>query len=89
MEPLIPHLFELNLNNLSLGGGIFEGKKIAGELIIEQLLQMTKDLARKLMKIKLSKLSLKRETVIQNLCDTVQYSKFVIVLDVSLSQVPP
>ena len=86
IKHVLPHIFELSLNNLHFGGGLYDGKLLACSQILEELLRLAVQNCFKLMKLKLTKMNLRGTTLMENLCETLQYNKNLIFLDVSLSQ---
>ena len=84
MKKLIPNLFELTLNNVSLRGGELNGKTYTSSDILEDILHHTAyEAKRKLMKLKLSQINLQSEKMVKDLNDILLYNKFMITLDVS------
>ena len=79
----MPHLFELTLNNIHLGGGYLDGELVICSNLIEQLLRVTSLNGAKLMKLKLTKINLRQESLIAYLCDTIKYNKNLVFLDIS------
>ena len=83
MKNLIPFLFELNLNNLRVNGGIFEDEYYISSDVIEEILRTTAFQGTKLMKLKITKMNLGYEGIINRLVETLFYNKNMITLDVS------
>ena len=54
--------------------------------VIEEILKETAQASTKLMKLKVSKINLKSERIIQSICDALVYNINLIVLDVSMGQ---
>lgn len=54
--------------------------------VLEEILQETAQASTKLMKLKMSKMNLKPERIINSICDTIVYNINMIVLDVSMGQ---
>ena len=88
VEKIIPNLFELVLNNVQLGG-YMDRERIAFSNILEKLLRITAMNGNRLMKLKLTKMNLRYDGLIQSLCDTLKFNKNMVMLDVSLGSLLP
>ena len=89
IKVLIPHIFELGLNNLRINGGILGDKKYIASDVIEEILRTTADEGTKLMKLKITKMNLGFESIVYQLTKTMQWNKNMISLDVSYGQMHP
>ena len=68
---LIPHIFEISLNNVHLNGGYLGNERYVGSDVVEEILDTCALEAHHLMKLKLTKINLKSEGIIKLLCDTL------------------
>ena len=83
LRPLIPHIFELNLNNLHLECGYIDDEFYDQSGIIESVLRATALNATKLMKLTMSKMDLRHAKIMKYLCDSLLGNKNIIVLNLS------
>jgi len=71
------------LNNIKLGGGFFEGKLYGVSDVLEEMFRTIAMEGSKLMKLKITKMNLRDEGVVQQLVETITYNKNIISLDLS------
>ena len=83
IKALIPHLFELGLNNVHLNGGYLDGVLYGCSDVVEEILRTTAADGNKLMKLKLTKMNLRHEGIIHQICETMIYNKNMISLDLA------
>ena len=67
MYKLLPNLYELVLNNLSITGGKLDGKTVVDTTILDILFHEAFNITDKLMKLKLTKMNLRNDALIQDI----------------------
>ena len=86
---LIPHIFEFALNNIRLEGGFLEDREKEQKRlfntsdVLAEILRTIALKGSKLMKLKVTKMNLRSENVVQQLIETVQYNRNLFSLDLS------
>jgi len=89
LKPLIPKLVELVLNNVDLVGGWAGEEDYAAQRVLEEILHTTAYVSTKLMKLKVSNMNLRGDRIVRNVCETLNYNKNMILLDVSWGKMLP
>jgi len=83
IKTLIPHIFEIGLNNVHLEGGYLDGKLHTSSDVIEEIVKTIALEGTKLMKLKLTKMNLRHGGIITQISDILKFNLNMISLDLA------
>lgn len=89
IKTLIPNLFDLGFNNIKIEGGYLDGRRYNSWELIEEILRTVAMEGTKLIRLKLTKMNLRSEGIIQQIIETLTYNDNIIQLDLAFSQLVP
>lgn len=67
IKALIPHIFDLGLNNIKFNGGMFDGKMLNSSDVVKEILRTVTQEGTKIIKLKLTKMNLRPEGIVDEI----------------------